>query len=624
MASSNIPVFISYMNALVRVWLIPEHMNREIILMKSFNNFQTFIILLLLSSINLPALSQGSDYPISSNQLIVGDTTILRREVYKEVGNYDPERLWGRLNPFYLYYPEYCPDCREDTLLSFRTELVQDSTFDFYFAVPFGTLTGRYDLFYMYEGNPVNYYSVWIDVYTPPYILLQPRDTTVCAGEEARFSVTAWGNDDHDLTYEWYHNDTKIGGISESVYIIENAHSNDTGAYYCVLSNQYGVDTTQIVRLDLHPYPSNPGTPVGLNSFCPGIDSTVYSVSSDPLATGYSWHLIPEEAGIIQQQDTLSVIFWDPAFSGMAKLYVELISGNCGRNTSDTLEITVPGISAAPEICIIGIDEQTGKYRITWEKSAYGSAKLFRIYRESNQADVYLEIGTVDTSKISYFVDSSSVPNVLSHRYKISYTDSCGNESELSGYHQTMHLVANIGTNGAVNLIWSEYKGIPFPAYTIYRGNHPDSMSLLIQVPSTVTSFTDIDPPLGNVYYQIGMSNPAGCDPVKKSDSDYSSSRSNMEQVKVTGIQELNENNLFSIYPNPVVEVLQIRYRNAVSSPVQFIIYNSLGAIALEGFIRVESTSVDVSSLSQGMYILQLSTDTEASSARFLINRKKY
>jgi hypothetical protein len=459
-------------------------------------------------------------------------------------------------------------------------------------------------------------------VYTPPVILIQPRDTIVCAGDNATFSVTVYGNKNEDLTYKWYHNDSLISSTIESELIIESAGVSDTGGYYCVISNQYGNDTTQTVTLDLHPFPAHPGTPAGPDEFCGYVENSTYTIPSDPLATGYNWYLEPVVAGDTSFKDTVCSISWNPAFSGIAKLYVELLSGNCGRNTSDTLEITVPGFSAAPEICIVGVDEQTGKYRIVWEKSAYGSAQLFRIYRESNQADVYFEIGTVDTSEISFFVDSSSVPDVLPHRYKISYLDSCGLESEISTYHQTMHLVANIGVNGGVNLIWSEYGGIPFPTYTIYRGTHPDSMSLFIQVPSTVTSYKDIDPPLGNVYYTIGMSNPAGCDPVKKSESDYNSSMSNMDQVLVTGVNDVDENKPFMIFPNPVNDILQIQFKNVIKHPIKITVYNTLGKAVLEENIIRKESGVNVRSLSPGIYILQTIDDSKTYSVPFVIGRK--
>ena len=587
--------------------------------MKSFLFIKAITILLFLVSIDLPAFSQDPDYPIYIHELIVGDTCILRQES----GYCDPSQTYAILSPDNLYWPEYCPDCMPDTILSFRTESVPDldTAFYFYFIIPLGTLSGSYDVIPLCDGASMPWWG-HIMVYTPPFIVLQPEDTIVCAGDSATFTVTARGNSNTDLNYQWYHNDTLIDNSAYEIYRIGNSQLKDTGRYYCVISNQYGIDTTQTVRLDLHPFPGNPGTPAGPDRFCPDIDSTNYSITSDPLTTGYSWQLIPGEAGTIKQNDTSCTIFWDEAFSGVARLYVELISGNCGRNTSDTLVITVPGISVSPEICIVGIDEPTNKYRIIWEKSSYGSAQLYRIYRESNQADVYLEIGTVDTSEISFFVDSSSIPDVLPHRYKISYLDSCGLESSLSPYHQTMHLVANIGINGEVNLIWSEYGGIPFPTYTIYRGSHPDSMSLFVQVPSTVTSYKDIDPPLGNVYYKIGMSNPAGCDPVKKSESDYSSSMSNMDQVLVTGVNDVDENKPFMIFPNPVTDMLQIQYNNVVTHPIQFTIYSSLGKAGLHDYIWTSDTRVDVSSLSPGIYILQTIDDSESYSVRFVIRKK--
>lgn len=587
--------------------------------MKSQKTFQVFFILLFLSGISLHVFSQGAGYPISYNNLIAGDTMILRNDV----GFYDPDGLKAVLNPQNVYYLEFCPVCKFDSIWSYKTELYSDSTYDFYFAVPIGTLPGGYSPVFLFEENFV-LLGQDINIYTPPFIFQQPRDTMVCEGDTTRFEVMALGNHDNDLLYKWYHNDVQYSEVFEGFSIIGYPQLQDTGRYYCVISNQYGIDTTHVARLDIFPVPANPGLPMGTDRFCPWIDSTAYSINPDPLATLYEWHLFPEVAGTIEPQNTSAVIIWNPAFSGIAELYVEVMGSKCEATSSEILEITIPGLSAPPEICIVGIDEETGKYRIVWEKSEIESEQLFRIYRESNQIDVYLEIGTVNPSELSVFTDPASAPDILSHRYKISYTDTCDNESELSVYHQTMHLAANLGIDNDVNLIWSEYKGIPFPAYNIYRGNHKDSLTLLMQVPSSVTSFTDDNPPEGLIYYQIGMSNPAGCNPGKKAGPDYSSSRSNLEQVYVSGIEEIHENKLFSIYPNPVEKELQIWFKKVISGSIQYTVYNSLGTIVLEGIIRVGSASLDVRSLSPGLYILQLSIDREAYSARFVINSKKY
>jgi len=587
--------------------------------MKSHEIIKVILILLALSGMTIPISAQGTGYRISDT-LVAGDTTIIRYQL----ADYDPHKLSAVLDPWDLYFPPYGPYFNNDTIRSFKVELYDNQTFDFYFAVPLGILPGEYRMFIYYEELYVETPPLLKWIYTPPYILENPQGRIICEGDSAEFYVRAFGNHNWDLWYQWYHNNMEISSSNDGYFFISFTQLQDTGNYYCVVANNFGADTSDIVRLELTPVPANPGPPVGPGRFCPGIEITEYWINSDPLATGYDWHLFPEEAGTVQQHDTSFMITWDTDYSGIAELYVELVSGKCGSTSSDILYITVSGQSAPMEICIVGIDEETGKYRIVWEKSGYESAELYRIYRESNQADVYLEIGTVDPDELGVFVDPASVPDMLSHRYKISYTDSCGNESELSAYHQTMHLAANLGTNNVVNLAWSEYKGIPFPAYNIYRGNHPDSMSLLIQVPSTVTAFTDNDPPYGTVYYQVGMSNPSGCNPDKKSGPDYSSSRSNMEEVNISGIKEINENKLFTIYPNPAEKELQIRLKEVFTVPIQYTVYNPLGSIVLGGMLWTELNSIDVSSLSSGLYIFKLSADRKAYYARFVINKKNY
>ena len=581
--------------------------------MKSPNIYHVLFILLFLFGISLPAYTQVSYYPISYDTLIAGDTMIIR-DTCSLSGQ---DKLYMVLIPYGLYYQD-CPVCKDDTIKSFKTELYSGSTYDFYFAVPLGTIPGMYQIAVYFEDN-LYYVGGLINVYTPPYIFKQPKSNIVCAGYPADFSIRVMGNVDEPLWYQWFQNKVKYAELSDSTWMIESVQLQDTGIFYCVVSNYFGTDTSDAVRLDLYPGPANPGPPEGPDRFCPGIDTSKYIIHSDPLATAYDWHLLPETAGDIQQNDTSVLIIWDKEFSGMAQLYVNLVSGECGFSGSDILEITVPGLSPSPEICIVGFDEEIDKYRIVWEKSGNVGAQLYTIYRESNQADVYLEIGSVNPGELSLFIDSTSTPNLLSHRYKISYTDSCGFESELSTYHQTIHLTANLGLTNEVNLNWSEYMGIPFPTYDIYRGNHPDSMSVLIQVPSTVTSFTDDNPPTGMIYYQIGMSNPSGCNPSIKADPDYSSSLSNIDQVNVSGIEEVNENNGFKLYPNPAKNELQVTLKGTFTDHIQYAVYNSIGITVLKGLIKERSISLDVSSLTSGPYIIQVLNNSEVYSMRLMI-----
>jgi hypothetical protein len=581
-----------------------------------YRKFQRILFnLSVLLSISLMTYAQTGDYLVSDS-LIAGDTTIVRFHL----GQYDPDKLTAGLNPTNVNCPEACPICNLDTIWSYKIELYKDTIFNFYFAVPLGTIPGIYQMFILDQGSFTGKgpYVNWI--FTPPYIFENPRDTMICEGDTAIFKVRSLTNDYSPLWYQWYHNDVLFYS-SINGYILGFSYTlpQDTGYYYCVISNDYGKDTSQTARLELYPMPANPGPPEGLEKFCPGTDTTWYSINSDPLAIEYTWHLFPAEAGKIEFQDTSSRVIWEPGYTGTAEVYVDLLGVMCGSISSDIREITVPGVSSAPVICIVGTDEETGKYRIVWEKSEIASEKLYKIYRESNQADVYLEIGSVNPEELGVFVDLSSAPDILSHRYKISYTDSCGNESELSDFHQTMHLSANMSINNDVNLIWSEYKGIAFPTYEIYRGNHPDSMQLLTQVPSTVTAYKDSDPPLGIIWYQIGMSNPAGCNPEKKAGMDFSSSRSNMEQVRNTSIPEvIFENKPFIMYPNPAEKELYFRFSKTYTDPFHYKIYNSTGIIVLEGLIHPEKNSIDISSLPSGIFIMELRNENNVFKTRFV------
>ncbi len=75
------------------------------------------------------------------------------------------------------------------------------------------------------------------------------------------------------------------------------------------------------------------------------------------------------------------------------------------------------------------------------------------MYKETSQSGLYYLIGTTDSDSLSFYHDVYSDPQIRSWRYKISAVDNCGNESNLSDEHKTIHLTANLGVGNVVNLI---------------------------------------------------------------------------------------------------------------------------------------------------------------------------
>ena len=153
-------------------------------------------------------------------------------------------------------------------------------------------------------------------------------------------------------------------------------------------------------------------------------------------------------------------------------------------------------------------------------------------------------------------------PIQQAHRYQITYTDTCGNESPTGSPHKTMHLTINQGVGTTWNLIWTPYSGIGFPSYNIYRGTNASNMTLLTTVASNITSYTDANAPGGFVYYQIEIVSPTNCNPTK---SNYNNSRSNIStnDPSYLGVNE-NIMSAISIYPNPANSQISIAYEGQI------------------------------------------------------------
>ena len=81
---------------------------------------------------------------------------------------------------------------------------------------------------------------------TPIAITAQPVGQNVLAGSTATFAVTATGS---ALCYQWEKNGVNLPSATSSAYSIPSATTNDTGAYWVVLTNASGSATSTIANL---------------------------------------------------------------------------------------------------------------------------------------------------------------------------------------------------------------------------------------------------------------------------------------------------------------------------------------------------------------------------------------
>jgi len=180
-----------------------------------------------------------------------------------------------------------------------------------------------------------------------------------------------------------------------------------------------------------------------------------------------------------------------------------------------------------PPICLISVDSTSTQNKVVWEKPVTAAIDSFMVYREFGSGS-YGIVGSVPYDSLSQFYDNTIGvnPNITSYRYKISAIDTCGNESQLSDYHETIHLTTNVGLSGEVNLIWDAYEGFSFSYYRILRDStFSGDWELLDSVTSSNFTYSDNNPPSIGAAYMIEVVAPGTCTSTKA--VNHNSSRSN-------------------------------------------------------------------------------------------------
>ena len=151
----------------------------------------------------------------------------------------------------------------------------------------------------------------------------------------------------------------------------------------------------------------------------------------------------------------------------------------------------------------------------------------------------------------------------MSYEYGITAVDICGNESELSEIHKSIHLDVHVSTKG-MGLIWSEYEGYEYFNYQIYRGSSFLDLHKFRMVPYTNLSFTDTEPPDGIIYYRVGATKLEPCYPSAKKSitEEYEMAMSNVDDNEGVGVDHIKASHHLKIYPNPATDYCTVEFSN--------------------------------------------------------------
>ena len=221
-------------------------------------------------------------------------------------------------------------------------------------------------------------------------------------------------------------------------------------------------------------------------------------------------------------------------------------------------------------------------------------------------AGTYESIATIPYSQESIFEDFNANSNEQSWRYKISSTDLCAQETELSFEHKTIHLQKNLGMQNQINLDWDGYEGVTFYSYVIFKQT-ADGIEEIKRVPASITRYTDISPSSDIINYIVGIELPDTIninEPLLKHESGpFSLAMSNIAEVE-TGITTVHEQTI-QIYPTITKSDITIQFNEPLDAEI--LIISSQGLIVNKTHnSNANLKKISLKNLPKGIYTVQV------------------
>ena len=216
--------------------------------------------------------------------------------------------------------------------------------------------------------------------------------------------------------------------------------------------------------------------------------------------------------------------------------------------TGDTTVVAIFSPIVTPELCMVSVENDRNV--LLWDREELPIVS-YTVYREGTTNGHYDAVATIPYAEAGQWTDTASRPINRSYRYRLTATDTCGNESQSGGIHKTMHLTISQGVSGTWNLVWTPYEGADYSTYVIYRGTSASDISQIDIMPSAGnTTYSDPDAPTGEVYYQVGvmMANSCGTPNAMGSTKASTISRSNIASSSnpggTEGIDDIAQNGI--------------------------------------------------------------------------------
>jgi PKD repeat protein len=234
----------------------------------------------------------------------------------------------------------------------------------------------------------------------------QPDDLTVCAGDNASFTVAISGT---AISYQWRKGGSNIAGATSATYTISGITAGDAGSYDVVITGPCGNVTSAAAVLTVNPAVAITTQPLSA-TVCEGANATLTVVATGSGLT-YQWQL-----GGVNITGAIAATYSITGVAmGDAGNYTCIITGDCGTVTSSAAVLTVNAnvlISDQPvDLTLCTGDNATFSVNVTGTATAYQWRKD----------------GTNITGATSSFYTISGITAGDAGSYDVVITGPCGN-----------------------------------------------------------------------------------------------------------------------------------------------------------------------------------------------------
>ncbi len=282
-------------------------------------------------------------------------------------------------------------------------------------------------------------------------------------------------------------------------------------------------------------------------------------------------------------------------------IYTVTVQLSDGYSCSNTARVEVVKRWYSPDLCMVTVDSATSHNRIIWDTHTLSAADSVFLYKEGTVTGQFNRLAVYSAALPGDYLDQQSNATVRAERYALKVIDKCSFISELGNVHKPVHLSINQGIGSTINLIWEPYEGADVLTYNIYRRAGTGNPELIVSLPGSVTQFTDLNPPAGDLNYVVEA----------MLDNDCS--------LKTGGTSSLSNLARYSSYPHGIGDDQtpdDIRIHNPVTglftvnenklSDIASISLLSLNGKPLAVWNNPSNSSFDISWLASGLYILKI------------------